>query len=321
MKKNLQKVLILALGLTTTIVSAQDVSIDSRTRVNNTDSEARTATQRLTVGASWGGSDWGIHASSDLNYDVAGGDVSNSIYEAYVSTDVMGFGTLTMGRQDLSFGSGALMSSNAWGMDRYTTDGLSFSMNMAGFDINLGTNGGFDTDNNYMNASGEFGGATFNVLMLNNGDASAHGYDLGYSLMGGDLSLSASMNADFDENEMTVYGATYQVFDNMSATVSQTTYEGDFSMNNTAMSGGWANGVLGYQADGSEVRSIGVSYDLGGINLGYTMHTITNDAAGTESDASSMTIDYSLSDNASIGIAKMGGADAESTWITISIRP
>ncbi len=74
MKKNLQKVLILALGLTTTIVSAQDVNVDSRTRIDNTDSEARTANKRLTVGASWSGSDWSINASSDLNYDLGTAD-------------------------------------------------------------------------------------------------------------------------------------------------------------------------------------------------------------------------------------------------------
>ena len=39
-----------------------------------------------------------------------------------VSTDVMGFGTLTVGRQDLSFGSGSLISSNDWGMNRLTTE-------------------------------------------------------------------------------------------------------------------------------------------------------------------------------------------------------
>jgi len=320
MKKNLQKVLVLALGLTTTIASAQDFNVDSRTRVDNTNSEARTAEQRLTVGASWGGSDWGIHASSDMSYDVANGATTTSVYEAYVSTDVMGFGTLTMGRQDLSFGSGALISSNSWGMDRYTNDGMDFSMNMGGFDINAGTLNGWNTDNRYINASGEFGGATFNVLMLSNNEADAHGYDLGYSLMGGDLSLTYSMNSDYDGDEMTAYSATYQVFDNMSATYGNTSYDGAFNMDNTAMNGGWANGVLGYQAAGSEVTSMGIAYDLGGINLGYTMYSIT-DASDAETEASAITLDYSLTDNASIGLAKMGGADAESTWITISIRP
>jgi len=324
MKKNLQKVLVLALGLTTTMVTAQDVSINSDTRINQDD---KSANQRLTVGASWGGSDWGIHASSDLSYDVATGEVSNSYYEAYVSTDVMGFGTLTIGRQDLSFGSGTLISSNDWNItDRLTTSGADFSANFGGFDINVGTIGGIDHENNenYMNASGEFGGATFNVLMMNEGETSAHGYDLGYSLMGGDLSLSYSMNSDYSENEMTVMGASYQVFDNMSASYSMTSYEGTegerfgsaySNMNN----GDWTNGTLGFQDNGSEVTAMGISYDLGGIDLGYTMYSISN--GHTESDATSISLGYSLTDNASLSLTRMGGDDNEATWITISIRP
>ena len=319
MKKNLQKVLILALGLTTTIVSAQDVNVDSRTRIDNTDSEARTATQRLTVGASWSGSDWSINASSDLNYDLGTAVTTNSVYEAYVSTDLMGFATLTAGRQDLSFGSGALISSNSWGMDRYTNDGLSLTANLGGFDLNVGTMGGLDMDNQYINASGSFAGADVNVLMLNNAsDQSAHGYDLSYSM--GDFSLAASMNSDFDGDEMTSYGVSYNVFENMSASYTMTSYEGAFNMDNTAMNGGWTNGVLGYQAAGSEVASIGISYDLGGVMLGYTMHTVTAED-GTEAESSSMTLNYALTDNATIGFARLGGTDTENTWITLSIRP
>ena len=33
-------------------------------------------------------------------------------------------------------------------------------------------------------------------------------------------------------------------------------------MSNTSMSGGWDNGVLGYQATGTDVTTIGISYDL-----------------------------------------------------------
>ena len=69
----------------------------------------------------------------------------------------MGFATLTAGRQDLSFGSGALISSNSWGMDRYTNDGLSLTANLGGFDLNVGTMGGILIwTTNYINASGSF---------------------------------------------------------------------------------------------------------------------------------------------------------------------
>jgi len=356
-----------------------------------------------------------VHISADYNWNTDGTMGSGDIYEAYVSTDVMGYGTLTIGRKDLSFGSGALISSNSWGMERYTNDGMDFAASVAGFDINLGTIGGINMDNNYMNASGSFGGATFNVLMLSNGDKSAHGYDLGYSLMGGDLNLAVSMNSDYDGDEMTTMGATYNVFENLSASVSRTTY-GDatklsdaidgiesemltpfidaleevlesgfggtdstytntygfdndgntvlvsstydvgsyaaasdtfiaysagvdaipatytdavaavpatytdgFGMANTQMSAGWTNGVLGYQAAGTEVTSLGLSYDLGDISLGYTAHTLTNEGSD-DREASVISIGYTLNDNAALSLTRIiTEMEVESTWISISI--
>ena len=128
----------------------------------------------------------------------------------------MGFGTLTVGRQDLSFGSGALMSGNDWGLTRYTEDGISLTANLGGFDVSLGSLGGVQYDNsNYMNASGNFGGADVNILMMNSGDNKAHGYDLSYDM--NNFSVSASMNSDFDGNELTNYGLTYNVTDDLSA--------------------------------------------------------------------------------------------------------
>ena len=401
MKKNLQKVLILALGLTTTIASAQ-WSASSLARFDNSDSDNRSGEMRSTLSVDMSA----VHISADYNWNTNGTMGSGDIYEAYVSTDVMGYGTLTMGRKDLSFGSGALISSNSWGMDRYTNDGIDFSANFSGFDINLGTLGGIDMGNNYINASGEFGGATFNVLMLSQGENSAHGYDVGYSLMNGDLNLSVSMNSDYDGDEMTTMGASYNVFENMTASVSRTTY-GDatkltdaigstmltdavaavaevftsgyagtdstytngygfdndgnvivtstvyndgsytavsdtfvagsaavdatyseavaatftdgFGMANTQMSAGWANGVLGYQAAGTEVTSLGLSYDLGDISLGYTAHSLTNEGSA-DREASVISIGYTLNDNTSLSLTRIiTEMEVESTWISVSI--
>ena len=311
MKKNLQKVLVLALGLTTTIASAQ-WSAESRTRVEQ-DSDNATD-NRINVSATWGG----IHASYDVNYDFDG-DATHDVYEAYVSTDLMGMATLTVGRQDLSFGSGALMSSNSWGMERYTNDGFSLSANYGGIDLNAGTLDGRNRDNRYINAGGEFGGATFNVLMMSDGGNDAHGYDIGYSLMGGDLGLSYSMNSDYDGDEMTAMGATYSMGD-LGVSYTRTDYDGAFNMNNTAMSGGWTNGVLGYQDAGDEVTSMGLSYNVMGIDLGYTMHSIT-DADGNDTDASAISLGYSLNDNASIGVLRIDDNGTETNWITLTIRP
>ena len=323
MKKNLRNVLVLGLGLITTIASAQ-MTVESKTRALQDSEDA--VKQRISVAATWGGDDWSVHTSSDVHYNVDGlVGAGYDIYEAYASTDVMGFGTLTVGRQDLSFGSGALISSNDWGLNRLTTDGADFAANFGGFDINVGAFGR-DRDNNYINAGGEFSGVSFNVLMLNDGDASAHGYDFGYGLMGGDLNLMYSMNSDFSENEMTMMGASYNVFENMSLSYTMTSYSednaGTFSSANSAMNGGWANGMLPYQAGGTDVTSIGLSYDLGGINLGYTMHTL-NFADDSEEDANVISLGYSMSDNASISLDRftyMEGTDeVEATWITLEI--
>ena len=137
MKKNLQKILVLALGLTTTIASAQ-FSASSTSRINNTDSDARTGENRIALSADYGA----VHVSSDVNASTDGSATSFGIYEAYASTDLMGFGTLTVGRQDLSFGSGALISSNDWGLNKHTQNGVSLDANLGGFDVSLGTIGG-----------------------------------------------------------------------------------------------------------------------------------------------------------------------------------
>lgn len=325
MKKNLRNVLVLGLGLITTIASAQ-MTVESKTRALQDSPDA--VKQRISVSATWGGDDWSVHTSSDVHYDVNNdGNVAGyDIYEAYASTDVMGFGTLTVGRQDLSFGSGALISSNDWGWNRLTTDGADFAANFGGFDINVGAFGR-DRNDNYMNAGGEFSGVSFNVLMLNNGDNSAHGYDFGYALMGGDLNLMYSMNSDYAENEMTMMGASYNVFDNMSVSYSMTNYSednsGTFTSANSAMNAGnFENGMLGFQGAGTDVTTIGLSYDLGGINLGYTMHTVSH--GNHEDDASVISLGYSMTDNASISLDRFTYMDAndmevESTWITLEI--
>ena len=134
--------------------------MESRTRIDNTDSDNRTETQRLTVGADWGG----IHVSADLSYDVMNGTTTQSVYEAYAKTDLMGFATMTVGRQDLSFGSGALLSGNDWGMERYTEDGISLNMDLSGWDINVGTLNGIDQDQNYINIGGSVVGVSLMFL-------------------------------------------------------------------------------------------------------------------------------------------------------------
>ena len=306
MKKNLQKVLILALGLTTTIASAQ-WSANSTTWVDNAE-DSRTAITRSTVTLDMSG----VHVSTDHVWGTEG-YLASSIYEAYVSTDVMGYGTLTLGRQDLSFGSGALISSNEWGygvdengdLTRYTTDGANFAASFSGFDINAGTLGGINQSSNYINAAGSFSGVSVNVLMIDNNDTKSHGYDFGYSMMDGALNLSYSMNDDGQGSEMTHMGASYQVFDNMSANASMRSYEGEntdatFSAANSAWNDGLAAGVLPHLDNGTEVLSYGLTYNLGDIALSYTMHNLSEEGY-VDMDLSDMSVSYKLNDNTTLG--------------------
>ena len=110
MKKNLRNILALSLGLMTTVASAQTWDIDSRTRMDMSEAMGenyKSTDQRVTMGATWGGSDWGIHMSSDLNYTLGGGNAdekSMEIYEAYASANLMGYASVTAGRQAINNG-------------------------------------------------------------------------------------------------------------------------------------------------------------------------------------------------------------------------
>ncbi|MBC8474720.1 MAG: hypothetical protein H8D60_03120, partial [Cryomorphaceae bacterium] len=285
MKKNLRNILALSLGLMTTVAFAQDWNVDSRTRIDMSgDNDKMSTDQRVTVGTTWGGDAWGIHVSSDVNYTLAGTEgttATMNIYEAYASTDLMGYASLTAGRQALNYGSGALMSSNDWAASRTTWDGMKFGLNLDMADITVGyhsQNGGAadeeSTGNMWVNAGGEFSGWKVNVLYMTeqangeSGDA-ATGIDISGELMG--AGISASMNTDFAENTMRVIGLSYAVNDDMGVSVSQTVYsetngttgttDDGFNMAGTNMDGSWlATGGMGYLGAGDQDLAIGGTY-------------------------------------------------------------
>ena len=336
MKKKLRNILALSLALMTTVAFAQDWNVDSRTRIDMSGDNSKMETeQRATLGATWGGSDWGVYISSDVNYTVGGEAASMGIYEAYASTDLMGYASVTAGRQAINNGSGALMSTNDWSADRTTWDGMTFGLNLDMADITLGYHsmnaGGLDeesTGNMWVNASGEFSGWNVNVLYMTDeaSDNNATGIDISGELMG--ASISGSMNTDFNEGEMTVLGASYAVNDDMTAMIGMTTY-GDvaFNMAGTNMSGGLAgSGQLGYLDANDEDISIGVTYNMSGIDLGATMHMITNsENEDYERDVMEISLAYSLNDNASLGVKyatdAIGDDEDTWTWITLTVRP
>ena len=359
MKKNLRNVLALALGLLTTVSFAQDWNVDSRTRIDNGgDFDRMITSQRATIGATWGGSDWGIHVSSDLNYTLdATGEFGMHIYEAYASTNLFGMANMTIGRQALDYGSGALISSNQWNANRTTWDGASFDLGLSDMaDITVGyargNAGGVDDGtgtliasedegNMYANIAGTFSGWDVNVLYMTEegvgaSENAATGIDVSGSLMG--ASVNVSMNTDFEGDEYRVMGLTYNVNDDMSIHVASTTY-GDtvttdngnagFDMAGTNMSGGWANGNMGYLSPNDEMLSYGIDYNMGGISLGATMNKVTNDTnldPNWERSITEISVGYSLGDNASLSYhmaTDNNGTDTDTkySWLTLTVTP
>ena len=63
--------------------------------------------------------------------------------------------------------------------------------------------------------------------MIDNQDVKSNAYDLGYSMMNGDLNLSYTMADDGYDTEMTRMGVSYNVFENLSVHGHMTQYEGE----------------------------------------------------------------------------------------------
>jgi len=338
MKKNLRNILVLAMGLMTTVSFAQDWNVDSRTRIDMSgDNDKMDGQQRATLGATWGGSDWGIHISSDVNYTLGGDAASMGIYEAYASTDLLGYASVTAGRQAINNGSGALMSGNDWGASRTTWDGMSFGLNLDMAAITVGyhsmNDGGADsngvanesTGNMWVNASGEFSGWNVNVLYMTDEahDDNATGIDISGEVMG--AGISASMNTDFAGNEMRVIGLSYAVNDDMGVNVSQTVYseDGAFNMAGTNMDGSWMEtGGMGYLNAGDEDLAFGLTYNMAGISMGATMHKVTNTLNDDyERAVTEISLGYALGDNAALGVTYATDEDDKYTWLTLTVTP
>ena len=330
MKKNLRNILALSLGLMTTVAFAQDWGVDSRTRIDMSgDNDKMETEQRVTLGATWGGSDWGIHVSSDVNYRLGNNDAASmSIYEAYASADLMGYASLTAGRMAINNGSGALMSSNDWGTNRTTWEGMQFGLNLDMADVTIGyhrSNTGAadeeDAGNMWLNAGGEFSGWNVNVLYMTDEatEDAATGIDISGEVAG--AGVSASMNTDFEGDEMRVIGLTYAVNDDMGVNVSQTVYGDDngFNMAGTNMDGSWmTTGNMGYLAGGDEMLSYGLTYNMAGIALGATMHNVTS-SDESERDVTEISLGYSLNDNAGLSLSMVDDADTKYMWLTLNV--
>jgi hypothetical protein len=349
MKKNLQNALLLAMGLMTTVSFAQTWDGDSRTRIDMSgDGDEMSTDQRATVGATWGGSDWSIHASTNVNYTLGTGNVATiGVYEAYASTDLMGYASVTAGRQALDYGSGAIMSSNQWGADRATWDGFTFGLDLDMADVTLGyaSTSGADSDISgrsqmWLNAAKGEGDWNANLLYmsttLGTADAmTAMGLDLSYAMMGGDLNLNVSYNTSdynastgvIEDGDMTMIGATYNVNESMSISGSQTTYgENGFDVGSASMGGYASSGSLGYLGADDVNMAIGGAYAMGDFTLGATMNMITNDVTNAEDrDVMDISVGYTMSANANLSLSMatdtQGDAETNYMWVTLNIMP
>ena len=344
MKKNLRNILVLAMGLMTTVSFAQDWNADSRTRIDMSgDAEEMSTAQRATVGATWGGSDWSIHGSTNVNYTLGTGNAATiGVYEAYASTDLMGYASVTAGRQALDYGSGAIMSSNQWGANRTTWDGFTFGLDLDMADVSFGyassTDSITDLDGKsqmWLNASKAEGDWNANLLYMSTtvgaADAmTAMGLDLSYAMMGGDLNLNVSYNTatgySAEDMDMTMIGATYNVNESMSISGSQTTYgENGFNVGSASMGGFENSGSLGYLGADDVNLAIGGAYAMGDFTLGATMNTITNEASDDDREVMHISAGYTMSANANLSLSMAtdtkGDTETNYMWVTLNIMP
>ena len=354
MKKKLRNILVLAMGLMTTVSFAQDWDADSRTRIDmNGDGDEMSTDQRATVGATWGGSDWSIHGSTNVNYTLgtdetgAQNAATIGVYEAYASTDLMGYASVTVGRQALDYGSGAIMSSNQWNANRATWDGFTFGLDLDMADVTLGyaSTSGEDADISgksqmWLNAAKGEGDWNANLLYVSttvgaSDAATAMGLDLSYAMMGGDLNLNVSYNTasgygvlgmEAEDMDMTMLGATYNVNESMSISGSQTTYgENGFDVGSASMGGYNNSGSLGYLGADDVNLAIGGAYAMGDFTLGVTMNTITNEASEDDREVMDISVGYTMSANANLSLSMAtdteGDAETNYMWVTLNIMP
>jgi len=349
------------MGLMTTVSFAQDWNVDSRTRIDMSEANSKavegdmmSTSQRATVGATWGGSDWSIHASSDVNYtftDGTSGVLSAKVYEAYASTDLMGYASVTAGRQALDYGSGAIMSSNQWGANRTSWDGFTFGLNLDMADVTLGYASSTDSISGengsnsqmWLNAAKGEGDWNANLLYVSTTEGAADamtamGLDLSYAMMGGDLNLNVSYNTSdynattgvIEDGDMTMIGATYTVNEQMSISGSQTTYgENGFDVGSASMGGYASSGSLGYLGADDVNMAIGGAYAMGDFTLGATMNMITNEGDGVtaieDRDVMDISVGYTMSANANLSLSMatdtQGDVETNYMWITLNVMP
>ena len=352
MKKNLRIVLMLTLGLATT-VSAQDWSVDSRTRVNSTE-DATFNEQRVRTAVDFGGEAVSAHVelnSAAVLGSYANQDFSLSVREAYATTDVMGFASLTAGRMALTFGSGRIMGDNDWVQNEGNTfDGLLVGINNDFADIHFGYSAADNTDSTetvpfahegtrmFFNVGKDVGAMGVNLFYMSSQDDVvgvddvSMGLDASYEMdNGAALTLGYYTNErNGVEMDLTALGVSYPVNDDLKLHAGYDMYgENGFYLRTGSFGDGWGSGMnySNFNATRGECSdmSVGGSYAMGDLMIGATYHSITPETDGAFEDITVMdlSVGYTLTDNSSISLNYAStdefGDDETRTWISLHI--
>ena len=341
MKKNLHFVLALTLGLATT-VSAQDWSVDSRTRVNSTD-DATSTEQRVRAAVEFGGET--VSAYAEINSSatlgaVANESFTNSLRQAYATTNLMDFASVTAGRMALNFGSGRILGDNDWVQGNGNTwDGFVFAINNDFADVHVGyaatdMTDAFDATTMYANIGKDMGAMGFNLLYVNStedvtgSENTSMGLDATYAMdNGAELSLGYYTNDNNGtEMDLTTLGVSYGVNDDLTVHAGYDMYgENGFYMASGSFGDFYGSGMeystMTYE--GTDV-TFGGSYTMGDFMIGATMHTITSEDETVDYSVMDLSLGYSLSDNSGLSVNyATSDRDAENeftkTWISLNV--
>ncbi len=341
MKKNLHFVLALTLGLATT-VSAQDWSVDSRTRVNSTD-DATSTEQRVRAAVEFGGET--VSAYAEINSSatlgaVANESFTNSLRQAYATTNLMDFASVTAGRMALNFGSGRILGDNDWVQGNGNTwDGFVFAINNDFADVHIGyaatdMTDAFDATTMYANIGKDMGAMGFNLLYVNStedvtgSENTSMGLDATYAMdNGAELSLGYYTNDNNGtEMDLTSLGVSYGVNDDLTVHAGYDMYgENGFYMASGSFGDFYGSGMeystMTYE--GTDV-TFGGSYAMGDFMIGATMHTITSEDETVDYSVMDLSLGYSLSDNSGLTVNyATSDRDAENeftkTWISLNV--
>ena len=348
MKKNLQLALALMLGLATT-VSAQDWSVNSNTRVNNTDIGGKTTmdTEQMTrVGVSFGGDAVSVNASFNANYDLSKpqGGVKTNVHTATATTNIMSFASVTAGRMALNFGSGRIIGSNDWNNNGNTWDGMMFGINNDFADIHVGyasanTEGDTIVTNNFdrsqmlFNVSKDMGDMGFNLLYSTSEsvdvmEQTAIGLDGTYSMANGaNLSFGyytaeTTVGGETKEMGLTSLGVDYNVNDDLAVFAGYDMYDENgfwLESGNVGEAGSFlGTGMNAIQTE-CDVMSFGGSYAMGDFTFGATMYNVTNEAETIDYSVTDLSLGYNFSDNSSLAVAISNNDDDSRMWMSVKV--